>query len=76
MLNCKEVTTAIASESFSTLAWHKRLSPRMHLVMCRHCRRYAAQLRSIAKGARQLFEAERQSTDALQKLILDSLRDR
>ncbi len=76
MLNCKEVSTAIASETFSALAWHQRFGVRMHLVMCRHCRRYAAQLRSIAEGARQLFEAERQSTDALQESILDSLRNR
>ena len=35
--------------------WTTRLSVRLHLMMCRHCRRYAAQLREIGAVARKIL---------------------
>ncbi len=56
MLNCKEVTTIIASERLSRRTWRDRLGLCIHLLMCRHCRRYVRQLASIADALRGLYD--------------------
>jgi predicted anti-sigma-YlaC factor YlaD len=55
MLTCKEVTTMIATDDLSRRPWHDRLGVRFHLMMCRHCRRYKAQLAAIADAVRDLY---------------------
>ncbi len=35
--------------------WRERLAVRFHLLRCRHCRRYMAQLRAIGAPARNLW---------------------
>jgi len=32
------------------LAWQRRLSLKMHLLICRHCRRYVKQLRALIRA--------------------------
>lgn len=55
MLSCKEVTRAVASEDVAKASWWRRVQVQLHLYMCQHCRRYAAQLRVIGKVARNLW---------------------
>jgi predicted anti-sigma-YlaC factor YlaD len=74
MLTCKELTTAVASDDLQRRSWRERLGVRFHLMMCRHCRRYVAQLAAIGDAARRLYRRERPSTDSLERSILESLR--
>ncbi len=74
MMTCKEVTAAVASDDLLRRSWRERLGVRLHLMMCRHCRRYVAQLRSIADAVRKLYYDEPRSTEPLEKSILKSLR--
>lgn len=67
MLRCKEVTRRIASGEFASAAWRERLTVRLHLFMCRHCRRYAAQLGAIGAAARNL-RGPRSDSPTLQRL--------
>jgi hypothetical protein len=62
MLTCKEVSRSIASDEPTATDWRQRLSIKIHLLMCRHCRRYALQIRAIGDAARQVFGDP--STDA------------
>jgi hypothetical protein len=55
MLDCKEVAGILASDGLEEAAWTRRLAVRFHLMMCRHCRRYAAQLRAIGVAASRIF---------------------
>ena len=71
MLTCKEVSTAVASEDLARLSWQKRIGVRLHLLMCRHCRRYAAQLAAIGNAARRLYRDE--PSKKLEESILNSL---
>ncbi len=57
MLTCREVTRLLASDEYLDSRIGRRLAIRMHLVMCRHCRRYASQLRSIRASARELWNS-------------------
>lgn len=55
MLSCKDVTRTIAGEEVVEASWWRWFQVRLHLLMCQHCRRYAAQLRVIGKVARNLW---------------------
>ena len=53
VLNCKEVSRIVASDELETLGVIKRLRMRFHLLICRECRRYAEQIRTIGAAARE-----------------------
>ncbi len=42
MLTCKDVATAIGQDEWRTAPRWRRLALRLHLLLCPHCRRYAA----------------------------------
>jgi anti-sigma factor ChrR (cupin superfamily) len=73
MLTCREVSTAVASGDLARLSWRGRLGVRLHLLMCRHCRRYAAQLAAIGNVVRRIYGDE-PPLKALEESILNSLR--
>lgn len=75
MMTCKEVSTMVASEDLTRLSWRGRLGVRLHLLMCRHCRRYAAQLAAIGNAVRRLYVDE-PPMKALEESILNSLREK
>ena len=73
MLRCDEVTRLCASEEILTAPLMKRLSVRMHLFLCRHCRRYVRELARIREAARSLVdtpETEAESSEALVRRVL------
>ncbi len=77
MLNCKEVSKAIASDDLETFGLKQRLAVRFHLLMCQHCRRYARQIRAIGAAARELFLGQNEDAELLQNLernILEKAR--
>ena len=49
---------AIGQDDVRTLPWWRGLALRLHLLMCPHCRRYAAQIRTIGTVARRLFREQ------------------
>jgi len=76
MPTCKEVSRSIAADELSTAGWRQRLSTQIHLLMCRHCRRYSRQLRAIGEAARNLLSDTPQdpgSRERLRSSILDQI---
>ena len=68
MLSCKDLTRKIASDELAGAGWRERLAVRLHLLACRHCRGYAAQLRAIGNGARKLWGPHSQDPRTLERL--------
>ncbi len=68
MTSCKNVTFKIASDEFREAGWRERLAVRFHLFMCRHCRRYAAQLRVIGAATREFCGPPAQDPSTLERL--------
>ena len=68
MLSCKEVTRIVASDELAGAGWRRRLAIRIHLLICRYCRRYAAQLRAIGQSARKLFRLEKGGPETIHRL--------
>ncbi len=75
MLRCKETARILASDLLDDLTWGRRLALRVHLLMCRHCRRYARQLRAIGAAARTLWREESVDPSTLERLERGILRD-
>jgi len=74
MLRCKQVTTIVAQDELADAGPWLRLKVRLHLMMCRHCARYAAQIRDLGIKMRERFshEDDEFDTEELQRRILDS----
>ncbi len=68
MPTCKDVATAIGQDDLRTLPWWRGLALRLHLLMCPHCRRYAAQIRAIGTAARRLFQEHGEDPQTLERL--------
>ncbi len=78
MLNCKEVARLIASDELADAVWLDWALVRLHLLMCRHCKCYAAQLRAIGATVRDRWDsgvADRASFEKLQSSILERCLD-
>ncbi len=78
MPNCKEVVRLIASDELADAVWSDRALVRLHLLMCRHCKRYAAQLRAIGAAARGRWDLgveDREAFEKLQSSILERCLD-
>ncbi len=77
MTNCKDVTRKIASGEFREAGWREWLVVRLHLLQCRLCRLYEAQLRAIGTAARKFCSSLSQDPSTLERLerqILESSR--
>ncbi len=68
MLTCKDVATAIGRDEWRAAPRWRRLAHRLHLLMCPHCRRYAAQIRAIGTAARSLCRAHDEDPMVLARL--------
>ena len=68
MLSCRELARIVASDEIVEAAWPKKLAARVHLLMCQHCRRYAADIRALGASARRAWGAEARDPGRLEQL--------
>ncbi len=68
MPNCQEVARLIASEELADAGWLYRALVRLHLLRCRDCGAYAAQLQAIGAAARDRRDSGAPDRKALEKL--------
>jgi hypothetical protein len=71
MLKCKDLTKLVAADEIEDFGFMQRMEFRLHLFMCRHCRNYVAQIRSIGQGARDLAAGDEPDGDQLQRMEKD-----
>jgi hypothetical protein len=50
-MNCREVSRMLAENTFDEGPAWRRLLARLHLLICRYCRRYRLQLRLMSRAA-------------------------
>ena len=68
MPHCREVARAIAADQLVDATLRRRAAVRLHLLLCRHCRRYARQIRAIGVAARDVFSRPADEQDRLARL--------
>ena len=73
MLSCQEVTRAVSSGELEDAGWLRRLSARMHFLMCRHCRRYEGQIRAVGSMASRSYGSAADDLPALRRLEAEIL---
>ncbi len=73
MLSCQQVARMVSSGALEDAGWLRRLSARMHFLMCRHCRRYEAQIRAVGTMASKAYGSAPDDPAALRRLEADIL---
>lgn len=68
MPSCREISRAVASDALEGAPMRRRLGVRMHLLMCRHCRRYARQIRALGRAAREVLAQPSEEAASLERL--------
>jgi hypothetical protein len=61
MIRCKEVATLLSTDRVASQSVSRRIAVRLHLMMCRHCRRFARQLALLKQAGANLcakFDSE------------------
>ncbi len=78
MLNCRDVARSLASGEQPDGGKRRSLAIRLHLLWCRHCRRYASQLDLIglaSKIAMQPGPEELELKERLERTLLGAADD-
>ncbi len=68
MLKCRDLSQLVAADEIEEFGFMKRMELKFHLFMCRHCRNYVAQIRSLGQGARDIASADGPGQDQLEKI--------
>ena len=68
MLKCQQVEQKIGSDEIRNAGLMEHLAVNLHLMMCRHCRNYARQIRAIGNAARNVFGRTPQDPSTLAQL--------
>jgi anti-sigma factor RsiW len=69
MLRCKEVTRLCASDEIRSAPLMTRLGVRVHLMMCRHCRRYVRELARIGDAVRALYRDQAEAPERDEAIV-------
>lgn len=69
MLRCNEVTRLHASEEIQGAPWRTRIAVRLHLLMCRSCRRYVKELAAIGHATRRLTHMGQETPEQIESLL-------
>ncbi len=75
MLTCKAVATTIAQDESGRGGWQRTVTLRFHLLLCRHCRRYADQIQAIGPAVRRLLREHGDDSKAVARLEAAILGD-
>lgn len=70
MLRCREVVELLATDGWRTAPLRRRLSLRLHLMMCRHCRAYRRALRRLGVAARTLYRTATADARQIDRLLV------
>jgi predicted anti-sigma-YlaC factor YlaD len=68
MFKCREVSRMIASDPYRSSGILREVVIRLHLLMCKHCRRYSEQLTAIGAAAREFWSPSSEDSEVLEKL--------
>lgn len=72
MMKCKEVATLLDMEQVAGESFWRRAGVRLHLMMCRNCRRFERQIRQLRVGAQSIqsgLDAEASAAGLEHKIV-------
>ncbi len=75
MLSCKDVAQQASNYIDQQYSWRQRMAFRLHLFICRNCRRYISQLRSSIDSLKLLKRLPQPILNEHQKKLANLLRE-
>ena len=77
MLNCKQFVSQNDELLSAELPFYRKLHLRLHLLMCRHCRRYARQSKLLTSAIKQIYHpASADKVNDVMRTVMDSVKDK
>jgi len=76
MLTCKEITEQASDYCDKELSSFKRMSFKLHLLMCHHCRRYMKQVALVIETVAKLGKKTTINKQESEKLARQLLKER
>ena len=76
MLKCRDLSRMVAADEIEDFGFMKKVELRFHLFMCKHCRNYVAQIRTLGQGAKDLAAEsapDQQELERLEKHICNGI---
>jgi len=61
MLSCKEVSNLVSQSQNRSLKMREQLAVKIHLLVCRMCRRYQRQISFLTEASRKLLQDPQKS---------------
>jgi predicted anti-sigma-YlaC factor YlaD len=74
MYSCKEMAEKSLHGDFDNAGWWTRMLVNMHMAMCKHCQRFSAQMKFIARAVKE--KAEKSVTPSELAAFKRRLKDR
>lgn len=75
MMRCREVAEGIAGDRFANAGLLTRIELRIHLAMCKLCKRYARQMRALGEDTRCRSDDLPELSDESREKIVDACLD-
>lgn len=66
--SCRDVSRIVSTDGMEHAAKNQRLMVHLHLLMCRYCRRYWKQIRTIGEAARQQFGTRSEDEEVVDRI--------
>lgn len=63
MLNCKQTSQLVSQSLDRRLTWQERFAVKVHLWICKYCRRFSRQLLAVRLGLRRMTKSIEENTD-------------
>lgn len=76
MLSCRDVTRLLSESMDHSLPIGKRIAVRLHLLMCKFCARYEAQLLLIRETIRRFVATEEKPGETPGETLSEEARER
>lgn len=58
MLDCRDVSRYVAESGSRSIGFVRRAEIALHLMVCRHCRRYESQIRALMRAAKVVLKVD------------------
>ena len=63
MLTCKQASQIISQSLDRNLSWQERLTLRLHLFICKYCKRFSQQLTTLRVALKRMNETVENDTN-------------
>lgn len=80
MLNCKQASELVSQSLDQQLSWSNKWQLKLHLLMCRYCKRFYTQMLAMRQSFKAMHEQVESDSDiklstAAKEKILNKLKD-